>query len=140
MTLIESALTESYIAGPTTLAVRDITLGRLLEQAARSAPDRIALISGVPDPALRRQWTYSELHSEAQRTARALRLARPSQDAAALVRGRGVSADRIGKNSEIQAARILGKGRDAGAVMRSTPHSRTIARTVRVRVVFTLAG
>jgi fatty-acyl-CoA synthase len=72
MTLIESALTESYVAGPTTPAVRDITLGRLLEQAARSAPDRIALISGVPDPALRRQWTYSELYSEAQRTARAL--------------------------------------------------------------------
>jgi fatty-acyl-CoA synthase len=72
MTLIESALTESYVAGPTTPAVRDITLGRLLEQGARSAPDRIALISGVPDPALRRQWTYSELYSEAQRTARAL--------------------------------------------------------------------
>ena len=60
------------MAGPTTPAVRDITLGRLLEQAARSAPDRIALISGLPDPALRRQWTYSELYSEAQRTARAL--------------------------------------------------------------------
>ena len=72
MTLMESALTESYVAGPTTPAVRDITLGRLLEQAARSAPDRIALISGVPDPALRRQWTYAELHREAQRTARAL--------------------------------------------------------------------
>jgi fatty-acyl-CoA synthase len=72
MTLIKSALTESYVAGPTTPAVRDITLGQLLEQAARSAPDRIALISGVPDPALRRQWTYAELYSEAQRTARAL--------------------------------------------------------------------
>ncbi|MES2196908.1 MAG: AMP-binding protein [Pseudomonadota bacterium] len=72
MTLIKSALTESYVAGPTTPAVRDITLGRLLEQAARSAPDRIALIAGVPDPALRRQWTYSELYEEAQRTARAL--------------------------------------------------------------------
>jgi fatty-acyl-CoA synthase len=53
-------LTESYIAGPTTPAVRDITLGQLLEQAARSAPDRLALIAGVPDPALRRQWTYAE--------------------------------------------------------------------------------
>jgi fatty-acyl-CoA synthase len=72
MTLIKSALTESYVAGPTTPAVRDITLGRLLEQAARSAPDRIALIAGVADPALRRQWTYSELYEEAQRTARAL--------------------------------------------------------------------
>jgi fatty-acyl-CoA synthase len=65
-------LTESYIAGPATPAVRDITLGQLLESAARSAPDRIALIAGVPDPTLRRQWTYSELYAQAQRTARAL--------------------------------------------------------------------
>jgi fatty-acyl-CoA synthase len=49
-------LTESYVAGPTASAVRDITFGQLLEQAARSAPDRLALIAGVPDPALRRQW------------------------------------------------------------------------------------
>src|SRR5438067_2415645 len=65
-------LTESYIAGPVAPAVRDITLGQLLERAAASAPDRIALIAGVPDPTLRRQWTYSELYAEAQRTARAL--------------------------------------------------------------------
>ena len=55
-----------------TPAVRDVTLGQLLEQAARSAPDRIALIAGHPEPALRRQWTYSELYAEAERTARAL--------------------------------------------------------------------
>jgi fatty-acyl-CoA synthase len=66
------ALTESYVAGPTGPAVRDVTLGQLLEQAARAAPERIALIAGVADPALRRQWTYSELYAEAQRTARAL--------------------------------------------------------------------
>ena len=66
------ALTESYVAGPTTPAVRDVTLGQLLEQAARSAPDRIALIAGHPEPTLRRQWTYSELYAEAERTARAL--------------------------------------------------------------------
>src|SRR4051812_32587519 len=63
---------ESYIVGPTSPAVRDVTLGELLEQTARAAPDRIALISGIPDPALRRQWTYSELCTEARRTARAL--------------------------------------------------------------------
>jgi fatty-acyl-CoA synthase len=66
------ALTESYVAGPTTPAVRDVTLGQLLEQAARSAPHRIALIAGHPEPTLRRQWTYSELYAEAERTARAL--------------------------------------------------------------------
>ena len=65
-------LTESYVAGPKTPAIRDITLGGLLEDAMESAPDRIALIAGVPDPALRRQWTYRELHAEAERTARAL--------------------------------------------------------------------
>jgi len=66
------AWTESYVAGPAAPALRDITLGQLLEQAAKSAPDRLALIAGVPDPALRRQWTYAELYAEAQRTARAL--------------------------------------------------------------------
>lgn len=66
------ALTESHVAGPTTPAVRDLTLGELLEQAAKSAPDRLALIAGVIDPALRRQWTYAELYREAERTARAL--------------------------------------------------------------------
>jgi fatty-acyl-CoA synthase len=66
------ALTESYVAGPATPAVRDVTLGQLLKQAAKSAPDRIALIAGVPDPALRRQWSYAELYAEAERTARAL--------------------------------------------------------------------
>src|ERR1700732_4737225 len=66
------ALTESYVAGPTTPAVRDVTLGQLLEQAARSAPDRIALIAGHPEAMRRRQWTYSELYAEAERTARAL--------------------------------------------------------------------
>jgi fatty-acyl-CoA synthase len=66
------ALTESYIAGPATSPVREMTFGDLLRSAAEQAPDRIALISGLPDPAMRRKWTYSELHSEAQRTARAL--------------------------------------------------------------------
>src|SRR6266568_601273 len=67
------ALKESHVVGPSVPTVRDVTLGQLLEQAARSAPDRLALIAGVSDPAARRQWTYAELYSEAQRTARALR-------------------------------------------------------------------
>src|SRR5947209_5531281 len=68
----DMALTESYLAGPVAPAVREITLGQLPEQAATSAPDRLALIAGVADPSLRRQWTYAELYTEAQRTARAL--------------------------------------------------------------------
>jgi fatty-acyl-CoA synthase len=66
------ALTESYVAGPTTPALREITFGDLLLNAAKAAPDRLALIAGVPDPALRRRWTYAQLYREAQRTARAL--------------------------------------------------------------------
>ena len=65
-------LTESYVAGPVTPAVREMTFGDLLRSAAESAPDRIALIAGVADPALRRRWTYREFYREAQRTARAL--------------------------------------------------------------------
>src|SRR2546429_4019088 len=66
------ALTISHVAGPTTPAVREMTFGDLLRKAADSAPDRLALIAGVPDPALRRQWTYAQLYREAQRAARAL--------------------------------------------------------------------
>src|SRR5437773_8703490 len=65
-------LTKSHVAGPTTPAVREMTFGDLLRKAAEAAPDRPALIAGVPDPKLRRQWTYAQLYHEAQRTARAL--------------------------------------------------------------------
>ena len=65
-------LTKSHVAGPTTPAVREMTFGDLLRKAAESAPDRLALIAGVPDPKLRRQWTYAQFYREAQRTARAL--------------------------------------------------------------------
>ena len=49
-----------------------MTFGDLLRKAAEAAPDRLALIAGVPDPKLRRQWTYAQFYREAQRTARAL--------------------------------------------------------------------
>src|SRR5436309_4689638 len=65
-------LTKSHVAGPATPAVREMTFGDLLRNAAETAPDRLALIAGVPDPTLRRQWTYAQLYREAQRTARAL--------------------------------------------------------------------
>ena len=43
-------------AGPQWPAVRDITLGELLREAAETVPDRIALISGVKDPTQRRSF------------------------------------------------------------------------------------
>jgi len=64
---------ESHAVGPSAPEVRDITIGGLLVEAAEAAPDRVALIAGVADPAARRQWTYAELLAEAQRVVRALR-------------------------------------------------------------------
>src|SRR3984957_16639832 len=66
-------LTMSHAAGANEPAVRDITLGELLQWAAETTPDRVALIAGVPDKANRRQWTYAELYMQSVRTARALR-------------------------------------------------------------------
>ena len=66
-------LTEAHARGPNEPEVRDITLGGLLEWAAATTPDRIALIEGRPEREQRRQWTYAELYREAQRTAKALR-------------------------------------------------------------------
>jgi fatty-acyl-CoA synthase len=63
----------SCASGPDQPAIRDITLGELLAWAAATTPERVALIAGTADPASRRQWTYAELHTQAQRTARALR-------------------------------------------------------------------
>ena len=66
-------LTLSHAAGANEPAVRDITLGELLQWAAETTPDRLALIAGVPDKANRRQWTYAELYAQSLRVARGLR-------------------------------------------------------------------
>ena len=65
--------TLSHAFGPSEPGVRDLTIGQLLEWAAETTPDRLAIIAGVPDPAARRQWTYAELHAASVRTAHALR-------------------------------------------------------------------
>ncbi|HSG88035.1 MAG TPA: AMP-binding protein [Pseudomonadales bacterium] len=62
----------SYAQGPREPAVRDLTLGAALVEAAREAGDRIALVDGVPQPGARRQWTYRELLAQAQAVARML--------------------------------------------------------------------
>jgi fatty-acyl-CoA synthase len=48
------------------------TVGGLLRWAAAQAPDEVALVAGVPDPAARRRWTYRQLVAEAEQVARAL--------------------------------------------------------------------
>jgi fatty-acyl-CoA synthase len=65
-------LTISHAVGHDQPELRDLTLGGLLSWAAATTPDRVALISGVPDPTARRQWTYAELYAASQRTAHAL--------------------------------------------------------------------
>lgn len=65
-------LTESHATGPTTPAVRELTIGEALREVALECPAQIALIAGTPENADRRTWTYAELLDEAQLTARAL--------------------------------------------------------------------
>ena len=74
MTATPTRLQESYwpaVPEPAR-AVRDITVGDLLREAAGAAPDRLALVDGVQDPAGRQEWTYAELLADVERVARAL--------------------------------------------------------------------
>jgi fatty-acyl-CoA synthase len=52
--------------------VAETTVGGVLRAAAAAAPDQLALVAGLPDPALRRCWTYAELLEHSERAARAL--------------------------------------------------------------------
>jgi fatty-acyl-CoA synthase len=67
------SVTESYASGPTEPVVRDLTIGDLLQDAAAAVPDRLALITGTPDPTAQRSWTYAELYAESLRAAYAFR-------------------------------------------------------------------
>ncbi|MEM8618638.1 MAG: AMP-binding protein [Actinomycetota bacterium] len=66
------SLTSSYVVGPSTPEVRDVTIGSLLHEAAEAAPDRLALVLAAPEEAARRHWTYAEVDREADRVARAV--------------------------------------------------------------------
>src|SRR3954451_12514165 len=66
-------LSESHAIGSNDPAVRDMTIGGLLREAASAEPDRVALVAGVAEPSARRSWTYAELLAEATTAARALR-------------------------------------------------------------------
>ncbi|HSW19331.1 MAG TPA: AMP-binding protein, partial [Ramlibacter sp.] len=50
----------------------EITLGDLLRQMAREAPDRVGFIEAPPPPLPTRRWTYGELLKSAEASARAL--------------------------------------------------------------------
>jgi len=65
-------LTESYVKGPETPEIRDITIGQLLKEVALEYPDRLALVAGVADKGDRRECTYGELYADALIAARAM--------------------------------------------------------------------
>ncbi len=65
-------LTLSQAQGPAAPAVKELTIGQLLKDAAAAYPDRLALVTGHADATDRRQWTYAELLDEATCLARAL--------------------------------------------------------------------
>ena len=50
----------------------ETTVGGVLRAAAAGGPDLLAMVGGVPDPGLRRRWTYAGLLAEAEQAARAL--------------------------------------------------------------------
>jgi fatty-acyl-CoA synthase len=52
--------------------LRDETIGDVLRAAAADAPEVLALVDAVADPALRRTWTFAELLAEAETVAAVL--------------------------------------------------------------------
>jgi fatty-acyl-CoA synthase len=69
---LENRLVESYWPADTTEPLVDATLGDMLRQVASEVPERVALVDAVADRAKRRRFTYAQLLSIAERTARAL--------------------------------------------------------------------
>ena len=62
----------SIARGPDGPPLLDLTIGGLLHRAAAAVPDRLALVAGTADPALRRSWTYAGLLHESEACAHAL--------------------------------------------------------------------
>jgi fatty-acyl-CoA synthase len=63
-------LSESYWPADGSVALRDLTVGDLLREAAKDAPDVVGLVAGVPG--VDRRWTFAEMLAEAERVAAAL--------------------------------------------------------------------
>jgi len=62
----------SYWPADTSEPVAETTVGGILRAAAAAGPELLAMVGGVPDPALRGRWTYAGLLAEAEQAARAL--------------------------------------------------------------------
>jgi fatty-acyl-CoA synthase len=67
-----SEMTTSYWPADRSQPVLATTVGGVLRTAAATAPDRLAMVGGLADPADRKRWSYAELLAEAERAALAL--------------------------------------------------------------------
>ena len=68
MTLTAS-LWDAHEFGTDVEPLPDLTVGEALRRAVDTAPDEIALVAGVTDPALRHRWTYASLWDASARCA-----------------------------------------------------------------------
>ncbi|HSR00681.1 MAG TPA: AMP-binding protein [Sphingomicrobium sp.] len=68
----EVARGNSHFPAQTDLPVLETTVGGILKECARQAPDSTALIEALPTTGRGRHWTYGELLSDAERLAGAL--------------------------------------------------------------------
>ncbi|MEQ9317017.1 MAG: AMP-binding protein [Henriciella sp.] len=65
-------LTESYFSAQGGAEPKPLTIGDMLHQSARRAPDQVAMRELGYDGAVGRSWTYKELLDDSERLARAL--------------------------------------------------------------------
>jgi fatty-acyl-CoA synthase len=65
-------LSRSYWPADLSRTLAECTLGDALREAAREAPERLALVEGTPDASRRRRWTYAQLLQQAEEVAGAL--------------------------------------------------------------------
>ena len=72
MEAVHGPTAQSYWRAGNSPAVLDMTVGDLLRAATADAPQTVALVDGLPDPAERWAWTYAELLTESERVARSL--------------------------------------------------------------------
>ncbi|HKD22823.1 MAG TPA: AMP-binding protein, partial [Rhizomicrobium sp.] len=70
--MYRATLSTSYFPAQTDDAVRETTVGGVLENAARAWPDAPALVEAKPDGTMGRTWTFRQLHKDAERLAHAL--------------------------------------------------------------------
>lgn len=67
-----TCLTESYWPKDESRELSDWTIGQALREIAAEVPDRMFLVEGVADPALRRRWTYAEFLALSEQVASSL--------------------------------------------------------------------